>query len=1409
MESLSLIKNRVPEAEPNAKYNDVAYGNNKFLFTFTVINGNQIQYKVVTFTEDLTNTQSFTTSFAGSFVKPPLGSPINVSNLPFAQNTINSKVFISFDGSRFIAYLENSNFYCFSSDGLNWSNVQTLNLSANNTDIFPQNIGIFTNNSKFVHGNGISLFYKKEIKYSTIDSFGSNWVVEWKFNTQQNQYQHSVVRLEDFIWPNCCSNSSNIAIYDIIFDGQKFLAATIPFKNAGPTNIRSFIASIYNLFYKRLPTTTEINEHITTVSSDLGTTLSNNSNLTSNIKARLIMDILGFTSNGIISNRTRDYLTISAPITRTFDRFRAYGIPNLTKSKYYEILNDSKKDNSYIQFTGTSGPNTYNGRNATNLWGLTKGLMQSIDNLAIGLITSSGSEFSKTLTTPLGTVPNCANCNCSQVTTSICILDDYIILDMGVSPGTDTTAFLPDWIKTNFPNDTYGAAFSVFHQYASTIIYDTSTIAGHNQMRTYEPKLATAFLRLIMLDQWTSSINNVNAISISEIESILNQYESSVQYNTIEYNGFASVNGSKWLPLQSKESSSIIIDFINNIYDIFYKRLPTQAEITGHFESVSINNNTVFDTSIKARLIMDIIGYSFSNGEQRRVVTPPGFYGSIALGLTSVQTDYITHASHIVRTFERFRSFGIGSLNKTKYYQILNEARKDNSYIQFPGPLPPGIDNDGFLGRYNWQPFSNMNGLTKGTMKAIDDFAIGPIKSSLGSDATFFIVNSMQPNWGGIDPGNDGYFVHPEFVSTNFSGDEYGASFCIYMQYYATIYYFQIGTSTGLRNPWWPPGDFFLAPLQGVNNLRNFEHRLATAFIRLMLLNEWPTSINNVNPISENEVSSILLNYETSQNNQSIRDINKPLTTPAFIDSSNNNGTINYYGFNLFARTGDGSSPNFFVKSSLESHRNIYRTIISNFNSGSLTNPEPANVLAWGTGITVLQNQYDTVTSNNVSYVEKQNIKAYSFNTLKTAHVVFGDFFGSPTKTNYTVIDNNNLNSNYSQDELLQGTISPIRVGFTKNNSSFIVVPSTLDSNYISPNTFVYTFGTDSATPSSSSSSSSSSSVCRTFGTGYVINDMLDASNGWSIGIIGNEIKIIGDAFNNFNNLDNNYRQDLPANYSQFGPISNRLQQIPLNLNNPRQVFAGKYTAYVTNCQNMAYAWGDNSNGQTTLPVNNNIKKIVGNDFAGLALKTNGTCIGWGTHTWSGWNNSNENIANRLINIVDIDAGPDHFLALNTEGNILAWGLNEPARTISNLPNSIQITTPVTIFPFAFYSGMPNFTYFSDSKQISVTNFKKISAGNRFSLGLTENRQTVSWGLGYNNQNIQNKNLNIENKYLDIDAGYYHGLGITESFNINIWGGTTGSSDSVLPNNNQGVGNGVFSIAAGAFHNVIYRTNFF
>lgn len=86
-------------------------------------------------------------------------------------------------------------------------------------------------------------------------------------------------------------------------------------------------------------------------------------------------------------------------------------------------------------------------------------------------------------------------------------------------------------------------------------------------------------------------------------------------------------------------------------------------------------------------------------------------------------------------------------------------------------------------------------------------------------------------------------------------------------------------------------------------------------------------------------------------------------------------------------------------------------------------------------------------------------------------------------------------------------------------------------------------------------------------------------------------------------------------------------------------------------------AWGLNGDrGQQDVPADlADVRKIAAGRTHGIALRCNGTVVGWGA------NDSGQAVAPEgLRDVVDIAAGMDFNVALRKDGSVLAWGMLNP-----------------------------------------------------------------------------------------------------------------------------------------------------
>ena len=101
--------------------------------------------------------------------------------------------------------------------------------------------------------------------------------------------------------------------------------------------------------------------------------------------------------------------------------------------------------------------------------------------------------------------------------------------------------------------------------------------------------------------------------------------------------------------------------------------------------------------------------------------------------------------------------------------------------------------------------------------------------------------------------------------------------------------------------------------------------------------------------------------------------------------------------------------------------------------------------------------------------------------------------------------------------------------------------------------------------------------------------------------------------------------------------------------------------------------WGFNTYGQASPPSNlSNVVAIAAGYLHSAALLTNGTVVEWGDNTFG-----QTNMPPNLTNIIAIAAGDFHTYALRSDGTVIGWGDNTYQQTSipPGLTNVIQLAS--------------------------------------------------------------------------------------------------------------------------------------
>ncbi len=227
------------------------------------------------------------------------------------------------------------------------------------------------------------------------------------------------------------------------------------------------------------------------------------------------------------------------------------------------------------------------------------------------------------------------------------------------------------------------------------------------------------------------------------------------------------------------------------------------------------------------------------------------------------------------------------------------------------------------------------------------------------------------------------------------------------------------------------------------------------------------------------------------------------------------------------------------------------------------------------------------------------------------------------------------------------------------------------------------------------------------------------------------------------------------------------------------EVAAGNSFSAVLKSNGTVWTWGLNNKGQlgnennenTTSPVQiqnlSDVLHIVAGKEHTLALKSDGTVWAWGYNNYGQLGNNSTATSNipvqvktgentTLTDIVAIDAGEAHSIALKSDGTVWTWGCNINGR----LGNGTQTNSSVAI-------QIPDFS--------SVA---AISAGGKHSTALKNDGTVWSWGYNGYGQLGNNTTTNSFsptqasdlNNVVSIDSGANHTLALLSNGDVYGWG---------------------------------------
>jgi alpha-tubulin suppressor-like RCC1 family protein len=251
----------------------------------------------------------------------------------------------------------------------------------------------------------------------------------------------------------------------------------------------------------------------------------------------------------------------------------------------------------------------------------------------------------------------------------------------------------------------------------------------------------------------------------------------------------------------------------------------------------------------------------------------------------------------------------------------------------------------------------------------------------------------------------------------------------------------------------------------------------------------------------------------------------------------------------------------------------------------------------------------------------------------------------------------------------------------------------------------------------------------------------------------------------------------VPSDSLNYGQVI-----IPVSATNVVAIAAGGDDSLALRTDGTVVGWGMNDSGQVNIPAGaTNVVAIASGGDYSLALRADGTVVGWG-HNYSGQATGVPNTVypysssgvvtvagQTLTNVVAISACADHSLALRTNGTVVGWGSDAQTNIPASATNVIAIAAG-DYFSLALRADGTVVGWGSDAQTnipASATNVIAIAAG---SLALRADGTVVGWG---NNDHGQTTIPAGATNVVAIAAGAYHSLALRADGTVIGWGDNT------------------------------------
>jgi hypothetical protein len=208
-------------------------------------------------------------------------------------------------------------------------------------------------------------------------------------------------------------------------------------------------------------------------------------------------------------------------------------------------------------------------------------------------------------------------------------------------------------------------------------------------------------------------------------------------------------------------------------------------------------------------------------------------------------------------------------------------------------------------------------------------------------------------------------------------------------------------------------------------------------------------------------------------------------------------------------------------------------------------------------------------------------------------------------------------------------------------------------------------------------------------------------------------------------------------------------------------------------------AWGNNHDGQTSMPALANVAAVAAGESHSLILLDAGTVVARGLNT-----NGQVTVPAGLTGVTEIAAGTSHNLVRKSDGTLVAWGDNSYGQT--TIPSGIATATRVAAgekHSLALLAngsvrvwGDNSFGQTTLPASLTGAVITAVAAGSDHCLALKSDGTVISWGRDDAGQvTLPSGLVNV----VAIAAGAYHSLALKSDGTVIAWGWDIGGQATV------------------------------